>query len=186
VRTPRGDGIVDDIVGPVEDGRGWAVAVRVGDELEVFPEDALESLSPRSDPPPERFNTLLLRLVTDLTDSVEAARVAEEIDEMVRFLVGPSVLTIEAERHWADPYHYELDVSVRPLGDPVDALRRLVAAGGDGWLSCSDDGWRCNLWWSADDDTGFLVPEVRGAELTFLPWDSPLLRPEAERPLISV
>jgi hypothetical protein len=187
VRTPRGDGVVDDLVGPADDGPGWAVAVRIGEELWVFPEDEVESTAPRADSPPERFDTLQLRLVTELTDSVEAAKAAERIDKKIRAVVGRSVLTIEAERHWAEPYFYELDVIVRPLGDPIDALRKLAAEGGDGWLSCRDDGWRCDLWWNADDDEpGFLVPEVRGAEVTFLPWDSPALRPETERPLISV
>jgi len=187
VRTPRGDGVVDDVVGPTEDGTGWAVAACVGDELWVFPEDELVSLAPRADPPAERFDTVALRLVTELTDSVAAARLAEEIDEAIRETVGPVALSIEAERHWAEPYFYEFDVAVRPLGNAVEALRALAAAGGDGWLSCSDDGWRCDLWWSAgDDEPGFLVPEVRGAELVFLPWESPAFRPETERPLVNV
>jgi hypothetical protein len=69
----------------------------------------------------------------------------------------------------------------------VEALRALVAAGGDRWLSCRDDGWRCELWWHAEEhEPGFLVPEVRGAEVLFLPWSSPALRPEDERPLVTV
>jgi len=174
------------VVGPNEGGAGWAVAIRVGEALWVVPEDDLEATSPGVDLAPERVDTLQLRLVTELADGVEAARVAERIDAELRAVVGPSVLSIEAERHWAEPYCYELDVTVRPLGDPVDALRALVAAGHDGWLSCRDDGWRCDLWWSAnDDEPGFLVPKVRGAELTFLPWSSPARRPESERPLVT-
>jgi len=187
VRSPLGDGVVEDVVGPCDDGAGWAVTVRVGDELWVLPEDALESKAPRADDAPERIDTLELRLVTDLTDGVEAARVAERIDEHLRRVVGPAILAVEAERHWAEPYYYELDVSVRPLGDAVEALRALVAAGGDGWLACDDDGWRCELWWHADGDaSGFLVDEVRGAEIRFLPWSSPAFRPESERPLVTV
>jgi hypothetical protein len=187
-RSPLHEGVVEDVVGPSEDGRGWAVSVRVGDGLWVLPEDDLESTAFNADVQPERLDTVELRLVTELTDSVEAAAVAERIDEEVRLVVGPAILSIEAERHWADPYFYEFDVSVRPLGDAVTALRALVAAGRDGWLSCRDDGWRCDLWWNADeeDDAGFLVPEVRGAEVTLLPWGSPARRPEGERPLISV
>jgi len=175
------------VVGPTEGGAGWAVAVRVGEALWVLPEDDLEATSSSVDLAPERADTLQLRLVTELTDGVEAAHVAERIDEELRTVVGPSILSIEAERHWAEPYCYELEVTVRPLGDAVAALRALVTVGRDGWLSCRDDGWRCDLWWNAEeDDAGFLVPEVRVAEFTFLPWDSPARRPESERPLVSV
>jgi hypothetical protein len=186
-RLPLREAVVEEVVGPSDDGEGWAVSVRVGDALWVLPEDDLESTAPHADPQPERIDTLELRLVTELTDGVEAAQVAERIDEELRLVVGPAILSIEAERHWAEPYFYELDVSVRPLGEAVAALRALVAAGRDGWLSCRDDGWRCDLWWYAEEDEpGFLVPEVRGAEVTFLPWGSPTRRPEGERPLISV
>ncbi len=186
-RSPLAEGVVEDVVGPNEDGTGWTTAVRVGDALWVLAENDLESTEPRGAPAQEeRFDTLQLRLVTELTDGVEAARVAERIDEALRELVGPSTVAIEAERHWAEPYNYELDVTVRPLGDAVAALRTLADAGRDSWLSCRDDGWRCDLWWNADDDDdpGFLVPEVRGAEVTFLPWESPARRPEEERPLV--
>lgn len=187
MRSPLREGVVEDVAGPNEGGAGWAVTVRVGDALWVLPEDDLEATSASVDLAPERIDTLQLRLVTELTDGVEAARVAERIDEELRTVVGPSVLSIEAERHWAEPYFYELDVVVRPLGDAIAALRALVTVGRDGWLSCRDDGWRCDLWWSADEgEPGFLVPEVRGAELTFLPWGSPARRPESDRPLISV
>jgi len=187
-RSPLAEGVVEDLVGPTEGGTGWATAVRVGDALWVLAEDDLESMEPHAArTQAERYDTLQLRLVTELTDGVEAARVAERIDEELRLVVGGAILSIEAERHWAEPYHYELDVSVRPLGDAIAALRALVASGRDGWLSCRDDGWRCDLWWNADEDEpGFLVPEVRGAELTFLPWSSPAFRPEGERPLVSV
>jgi len=186
-RAPLGEGVVEEVVGPSDDGGGWAVSVRAGDELWVLPEGDLESTAPRADPVPERTDTLELRLVTDLTDIVEAAHVAEQIDEELRRVVGPAILVVEAERHWADPYYYELDVSVRPLRDALAALRAVVAAGGDGWLACTDDGWRCDLWWNAEDDEpGFLVEEVRGAEVAFLPWSSPTRRPESERPLVTV
>ena len=161
--------------------------MRIDGALWVLAENDLEATGGRGGaPPPEKLDTLQLRLVTELTDGVYAARVSEHIDETVRELVGPAILAIEAERYWAEPFHYELDVSVRPLGDPVAALRALADAGGDGWISCRDDGWRCDLWWHAedDDDPGYIVPEVRGAELTFLPWENPARRPEEERPLV--
>jgi hypothetical protein len=185
-RSPLREGVVEDVVGPSENGGGWEVSVRFGDALWVLPEGALESKTPRADAAPERIDTIELRLVTDLTDGVEAARVAELIDETLRRVVGPAILSIEAERHWAEPYYYELDVGVRPLGDAVTALRALVAVGRDGWLSCRDDGWRCDLWWNAEEgEAGFLVDEVPGAEVTFLPWSSPSYRPAEERPLVS-
>ncbi len=79
-------------------------------------------------------------------------------------------------------------MTINPLDDPVEALRRLTDAGGDGWLSCRDDGWRCDLWWSnaIDEDAVLIVPEVHGAELAFLPWRSPRRRPDEERPLVVV
>ena len=58
-----------------------------------------------------------------------AAQVAEQIEETIRDLVGPCRITVEAERHWADPYNYELEVRVEPLGDPVEALERLAEEG---------------------------------------------------------
>ena len=75
-----------------------------------------------------------------------------------------------------------------PLDNPVEALRLIAEAGGRGWIACRDDGWRCDLWWSAAGDEGavFLAPEVHGAEVAFLPWTSPARRPESERPLVAV
>ncbi len=199
------EGVVDDIVGPDDAGGGWAVSVRVerpgrgGRSVWVVAEDELEPTGfaegrngmrvPVNTVPPaaERRTALELRVVTPLTDSSLAAQVAESIELALRDLVGHCRISIEAERHWSDPYHYELDVSVEPLGDPVEALLTLAEAGGDGWLSCVDDGWRCNLWWSRpDDDAVFLAPEIQGAEVSFVPWDDPSRRPESERPLVAV
>ena len=64
-----------------------------------------------------------MRLFTEITDSIEAARVARTIEEEVSALIGGATVTIEAERHWSDPYNYELMVSMVPEGDPVEALR---------------------------------------------------------------
>ena len=199
------EGVVDELVGPDAAGTGWTVSVwveepnRGGRSQSILPEDALEPTGLAEGPDGERVpveampeaaerrSVIQLRIVTPLTDSSVAAHVAEQIDEAIRDLVGPSRMTIEAERHWADPYHYELDLVVEPYGDPVEALRALAEAGGQGWLSCTDDGWRCDLWWSSqDDDALFLAPEVKGAEVSFLPWDDPSRRPESERPLVAV
>jgi hypothetical protein len=139
-------------------------------------------------PPDERRDCIELRLFTEITDGIDAARVAETIERELVELLGGAAVTIEAERHWSEPYNYELGVTIHPLDDPVEALRRLIDAGGDGWLSCRDDGWRCDLWWSdaADEDDSLIVPEVHGAELSFLPWRSPRRRPDDERPLVVV
>ena len=71
-----------------------------------------------------------------------------------------------------------------PHGDPVEALEILAEAGGNGWLACSDDGWRCDLWWSAtrDPDAMLVVPEVHGAEIVYLPWSDPTRRPDRRSP----
>jgi hypothetical protein len=203
--APReGEAVVDDVAGPDEDGSGWLVSVwvaeRDGRSLWGFGEDELESAGVVEDergrridvgrlpPPEERFDTLHLHLVTDLTDSVEAARTAERSDAELRALIGPSVISVEAERHWHEPNHYELDLTVRPLGDAVAALRAVAETGGDAWLSCADDGWHCDLWWSAaeSEDARLLLPEIVAAEVNFRPWSSPARRPANERPLISV
>jgi hypothetical protein len=196
---------VDELAGPDEDGAGWLVHVWVDEpdgprSLWTFAEAELATTGLVEDargrrrdgtrlaPPEERFDSLRLRVVTELTDSVVAARTAERLDAELRELIGPCVIAVEAERHWAEPYYYELEVTARPLGDAVTALRAVADAGGEAWLTCTDDGWRCDLWWSAeeDDDAVLLLPEVRGAEVSFLPWSSPARRPANEQPLISV
>jgi hypothetical protein len=201
----QGEAVVDDVAGPDEGGSGWLVQVWVGEpggsrSLWAFPEDELEPTglvedrrgqrleAARVPPAEERFDTLRLRLVTELTDGVQAARVAERLDGELRTRIGPAVIAVEAERHWSEPFNYELEVTARPLGDAVAALRALADVGGDGWLSCTDDGWRCDLWWNADEDGNatFLLDEVVGAEVSFLPWSSPARRPANEQPLVSV
>jgi hypothetical protein len=201
------EGVVDELVGPDEAGAAWTFSVWVNDpksggrsfwvvgERELEPTGFAETVDGRRVPlaaapvARERRTALFLRLATSLTDSSHAAQVAEQIEETIRDLIGPCRISVEAERHWAQPYNYELEVTVEPLGDPVHALRRLAEEGEDCWLSCRDDGWRCDLWWSRqDDDVGtlFLVSEVHGAEVAFLPWESPARRPETERPLVVV
>ncbi|HEY4346754.1 MAG TPA: hypothetical protein VGM80_04130 [Gaiellaceae bacterium] len=199
------EGIVEEITGPNEDGTGWTLTVRLGDQeqtdsLVSFAEDALETTGMGEndrgeriileDMPPQEVlrNCLELRLFTELADGIEAARVAEAVERELVELLGGAHVSIEAERHWSEPFNYELGVTVHPLDNPVDALRTIAEAGGGGWLSCRDDGWRCDLWWSAtrDEDAILIVPEVHGAELAFLPWASPARRPEDQRPLVSV
>lgn len=210
VHPPEGgpyEVVVEELGGPDEAGSGWMFSVSTDDprtggrSFWLLPEDELEPTGEaetrdgrrvpvESLPAPgERRTSLLVRLATSLTESHEAAQVAEQIEETLRELVGPSRIAVEAERHWADPYNYELQVTIAPLGDPVEALQRLADEGEDGWLTCRDDGWRCDLWWrrpADEDDMLFLAPEVHGAEIAFLPWDSPARRPELERPLVAV
>jgi len=197
------EAVVEEIAGPNEAGTGWLLTVRIPDggdagEPVVLDEADVEATGlaendvgervPVEDAGDEPSDRLELRLFTDLTDGIEAARVAEQIEQELADLLGGATVTIEAERHWSEPYNYELAVTVAPHGDPVEALEILVEAGGTGWLACSDDGWRFDLWWSAahDPDAMLIVPEVHGAELAFVPWSDPARRPDDERPLVVV
>ena len=202
---PGTEGVVEEITGPNEDGTGWIVTLRLvepagADSLVLLAEEDLEGtgLAEQENgerviledlPQREQLRDLIeLRLVTEIANGIDAARVAASVERELLQLIGSARVSIEAERHWAEPFNYELEITIEPLDDPVLALRELAAAGDGGWLSCRDDGWRCDLWWSdtEDDDSFFVAPEVRGAELTFLPWRSPRRRPEAERPLVAV
>ena len=206
-RLPAAEGVVEDVAGPDEDGTAWCVTLRLRDgaardSLALYSEADLETTGlaedeggkrvPLAERPPaeERRDCLHLLLATAITDNIVAARVAEEIEQELHDLIGAGRIEIEAERHWAEPFNYELEVTIEPLDDPAVAFRRIAEAGGEAWISCRDDGWRCDLWWCAtdddDDDAVFLVPEIRGAEVAFLPWRSPRRRPEAERPLVTV
>ena len=103
-RSPLGEGIVEDVVGPTEDGAGWAVSLHVGDELCVLAEDDLEAVVVHPDPSPERVDTLELRLVTELADGVEAARAADRIDEEIRGVItSKGTLDVLLETGWIRP-----------------------------------------------------------------------------------
>jgi hypothetical protein len=205
VALPGSEGLVEEIAGPNDEGTGWSVTVRLGDPagadaLVLFAEDDLEPTGMGENergertiledlpPPGDPRNRLELRLYTEITDGIDAARVAETIEHELVELLGGAAVTIEAERHWSEPYNYELGVIVHPLDNPVEALRLIAEVGGGGWVACRDDGWRCDLWWSAARDEGAVLfaPEVHGAEIAFLPWSSPARRREAERPLVTV
>jgi hypothetical protein len=198
------EGVVEDVPGPDESGTRWTVSLwvedpRRGRSLRVAPEDELEPTGLAEGPegerfgvdalpePPERRTTIQLRIATSLTDGGLASQAADQVEEAVRELVGPARIVVEAERHWSEPFPYQLDLYVQPVGDAVAAFRALADAGEEGWLSCTDDGWRCDLWWCRpDDDVLFLGPDVHGAQISFVPWDSPARRPELERPLVAV
>jgi hypothetical protein len=205
VSTAREEAVVEEVAGPNEEGNGWLLTLRLcsegeGDAMIVLGENDLEATGFAEDDGGQRVplsalpepaapaDCLELRLFTEITDSPEAARVAQSIEQEVSALIGGATVTTEAERHWSQPYNYELMVSVVPEGDPVEALQILAEAGGDGWLACRDDGWRCDLWWtsSRDPDAMLIVPEVHAAELAFIPWSSPARREEEERPLVNV
>jgi hypothetical protein len=199
------EAVVQEVAGPNDEGNGWLLTLRLcgegeADSMIVLGEDELEATGFAEDDGGQRVplstlpeltapaDCLELRLFTEIADSPEAARVAQSIEQEVVALVGAAAVTTEAERHWSHPYNYELLVSVVPEGDPVEALQILAEAGGDGWLACRDDGWRCDLWWSSsrDPDAMLIVPEVNAAEIAFIPWSSPARRGEEERPLVHV
>ena len=50
-------------------------------------------------------------------------------------ILGEASLSTEAERHWSEPYNYELTVTIVPVGPAVEALRTIgelgVAEGDD-------------------------------------------------------
>ena len=199
------EGVVEELAGPDEEGRGWNLTLRVAEvggheRLVSVPEAQLEPTGLVLDergrrvplragaPVGEPRDRIELRLFTEITDGIAAARAAEEVErELLGVLAGASV-TIVAERHWAEPFNYEFAVSVEPHDDPVEAVGWFALVGDGGWIASRDDGWRFELWWctTAERDSSFLVPEVHSAQLAFLPWRSPRRRPESERPLMAV
>jgi hypothetical protein len=196
------EAVVAEIEGPNEAGTGWNVTVRLGgardgDSLVALGEDALEPTGLEEDergkrvplgPQPTAADCIELRLFTEITDGIDAARVASEIEEELVEVLGEAAIATEAERHWSEPYNYELAVTIVPAGEAVEALRTLAAAGEGGWLALRDDGWRCELWWSStrDPDAILIVPEVHAAELALIPWSDPARRPENDRPVVTV
>jgi hypothetical protein len=202
VRVDGEEAVVAEIEGPNDAGTGWNVMVRLGgageaDSLVVIGEEALEPTGLAEDDrggrapvdtEPVARDCVELRLFTEITDGIDAARVANEIEEELVELLGDGAVSTEAERHWSEPFNYELTVTIVPLGTAVDALRAVAAVGEGGWLACRDDGWRCDLWWSStrDPDAILIVPEVHSAEVALIPWSSPCRRPGRERPLVTV
>jgi hypothetical protein len=204
--APRQEAVVEEVAGPNDEGSGWLLTLRLcdetgGDTMVVLDEEDLEAtgygesgagervvLEAGGEDEPEPRDCLELRLFTEIADGIEAARVAHTIEQELAALLGGATVSTEAERHWSEPFNYELAVSVVPDADPVEALQILAEAGGEGWLACRDDGWRCELWWSAtrDPDAMLIVPEVHAAEIAYLPWSTPSRRREADRPLVSV
>ncbi len=202
VRVAGEEAVVVEIEGPNDAGTGWNVAVRLGgaretDSLVLLGEDALEPTGLAEnqrgermplDAEPAALDCVELRLFTEITDGIDAARVAGEIEEELVELLGDAAVSTEAERHWSEPYNYELTVTIVPAGAAVEALRAVARAGEGGWIACTDDGWRCELWWSAtrDPDAILIVPEVHSAEVALTPWSDPSRRADDERPLVTV
>ena len=202
---PESEGVVEDVAGPNDEGTGWNITVRIpeegaGDALVAVAESALETTGVALDERgqrvsvaerpelEERRDRLELRLFTSLADGIATARIAEEIEAELQAVLSGASVTIVAERHWSEPYNYELAVTIEPLDDPEEALGWLALVGDGGWIACQDDGWRFDLWWSGGPGTDavFLAPDIHGAEVSLLPWRSPHRRPEAERPLVNV
>jgi hypothetical protein len=195
------EAVVEEIAGPNEAGSGWVLLLRSrGGEPTQLAEDGVEPTGLAEGEGGERVplgaipvedefcDRLELLLFTGITDGIEAASVAAAIERELADLMGGARVSTEAERHWSEPYNYELAVTVVPEGDAAEAFQILAEAGGEGWLGCRDDGWRCDLWWSAtrDPDAMLIVPQVHAAEVAFVPWSSPARRAEAERPLVPV
>jgi hypothetical protein len=199
------EAVVQEQAGPNEEGTGWNVALRLAapgpaDALVVLGESELEPTGfgedegggrvPVGSLPTgaETVDRIEIRFFTEITDGIDAARIAAEIEDDLVELVGDADVETEAERHWSEPYNYELAVTVVPHSAPIEAIRRLAKAGEAGWIACRDDGWRLELWWSAsrDPDAILIVPEVHAAEISFCPWSSPARRPDAQRPLVAV
>ena len=202
VRVGSEEAVVAEIEGPNEAGTGWNVTVRLGgehdaDSLVVLGEDSLEPTGLAQNEQGQRvpigaepvgLDCLELRMFTEIADGIDAARVASEIEEELVELLGEASLSTEAERHWSEPYNYELTVTIVPVRPAVEALRAIAEVGEGGWIACRDDGWRCELWWSStrDPDAILVVPEVHAAEIALIPWSSPSRRPDGERPLVTV
>ena len=188
VRVAGEEAVVAEIEGPNEAGTGWNVNVRLGgereaDSLVVLDEEALEPTGLAENEHGERvpihaepagLDSIELRMFTEITDGIDAARVASEIEEELVEILGESSLSTEAERHWSEPYNYELTVTIVPVGSAVEALRTIAEVGDGGWIACRDDGWRCELWWSStrDPDAILIVPEVHAAEVALVPWSA--------------
>ena len=75
---------------------------------------------PVADEPRDRLE---LRLFTEVTDGIDAAAIAETIERELATLLGGATVTIEAERHWPEPFNYELAVSILPHDDPIERAR---------------------------------------------------------------
>ena len=119
---------------------------------------------------------LELRLFTEITDGIDAARVAEEIERELVELLGGATVSIEAERHWSEPFNYELGVTIvtarrpgrsAPFGSPTPEGAAGSPAGTTAGAASSGGAPR------ATSDVVLIVPEVHGAEVAFLPWSSP-------------
>jgi hypothetical protein len=209
---PAEEGVVEEVAGPDDAGTGWTVTVRMTETagsptvssttLVSLPESALEATGLMLDghgrrvplvrregaEPEECSDRIELRLFTAVTNGIAAAQVAEEIERELGSVVVDAALTTVAERHWSHPFPYEFAITIEPRDDPLELLGWLALAGDGGWLASRDDGWRFDLWWSSAGVPGavFLVAEVHGAEVSLLPWRSPVRRREEERPLLAV
>jgi hypothetical protein len=199
------EAVVQASAGPNAEGTGWDLILRLAapgpsDSLVVAAESELETTGFGEDESGARVpagtlpasaeaaDRIEIRFFTEITDGIDAARIAAEIEDDLVELVGEADVQTEAERHWSEPYNYELAVTVVPHRSSIEAIRKLAKAGEAGWIACRDDGWRLELWWSAsrDPDAILIVPEIHAAEISFCPWSSPARRPDTERPLVAV
>src|SRR4051812_43906756 len=105
VAVPGDEAVVEEIAGPNDDGDGWLLTLRLcregaGEPMVILAEDDLEATGfgedaggqrvPLSALPeqPEPYDCLELRLFTEITDGIEAARVAQSIEHEIGALLG--------------------------------------------------------------------------------------------------
>ena len=205
IAGPAGaEAVVEEIAGPNEDGTGWLLTVRLegdegGREPVVLDEarrraDGLRrtrwaSASRSRRASEEPGDRLELRLFTEITDGIEAARVAERIEEEVADLArrrdghdrGRAALVgavqLRARRHGGAARR-----PGRGARDPRRGRRQRVArvpattagaaTSGGARRATPTPCWSCR--------------RCTAPRLAFLPWSSPARRPDDERPLVVV
>ena len=124
----------------------------------------------------EARDRIELRLFTEITDGIDAARIASEIEEELVELLGDVDVSHGGRASLGRPVQLRAVRDGRPARESRSRRWALLAKTGEGgWLAYRDDGWRCDLWWSAsrDPDAILIVPEVHAAEIVFVPWSSP-------------
>ncbi len=187
------EGIVDEYVGPAEDGNGWELLVWISEPGEpdpvlwVFREDELVSTGLLAasedggeriplDPavsPPELEDELGLWLGTDLTSASQAVDASAEIADALEALRSLPEAVVELERRHEEPLTFDLHVRIRAGTAGFEALCALLALRPDGWIAFEDDGWRLGASWSRDaaaPGASLLTTAAVHAEVALLPW----------------
>jgi hypothetical protein len=196
------EAVIHSISNPNERGTSWLYLVWIdepeptGRVLWVVDQSDLTSLGllehddgrrdplPASPSPDEMHDEIYLRLVTDIRDETAARHVADAAAAALRRLVRVQTLDVEAERHWHEPFYYEVRLRLEVEGDVLAAFDRIIAEADSGWTRVDDDGWRCDGTWSqrdAESGSVLLDPQVEYAEIVASPWETVERRPAAQR-----